>query len=507
MTATATARTPAGASGATPRAARPLEGRAGLALLVAAVVAGVTGAAAGLVGGPLWLDEAISVEIARRPVPELLAALRLDGAPPLYYLLLHGWMLVLGDGTVAVRVLTLLLLPVALLLAWRVGDRLHGRSGAVAAVTVLAALPWTMRYGSETRMYLLVVVLVLAGVLALLAVRTAGTWPAVLALGACSGALLLTHYWSLFLLAAVGLWHLPGLLRWRADALRVVAGLAVGAAVFTPWLPTFLFQAQRTGAPWAVPPDVFDLLRTPSFWGGGAVEGRVVLAVLLVQLVVLATVLLPVSRPVAGVAGTALLLAWIGAQLSEGAYTGRYTAVVVPLVAVAAGLGAAALPGRWPVVALAAVVGVGAGTGIPAAAAPRAAADRIAETFREAADPGDVLVYCPDQLGPPVAREIGPGYEQVVYPTLAGPELVDWVDYEQRNRAASPAEVADRLDQLAGERQLFVLRATGYRTYQRDGSDDCAAVTRWLEARRGTPERLISTGGSRAQVLFQFDGR
>ena len=39
----------------------------------------------------LWLDEALSVNIARLPLGDLRAALQRDGAPPLYYVLLHVW--------------------------------------------------------------------------------------------------------------------------------------------------------------------------------------------------------------------------------------------------------------------------------------------------------------------------------------------------------------------------------------------------------------------------------
>ncbi|MDQ6911086.1 MAG: hypothetical protein M3Z84_09955, partial [Actinomycetota bacterium] len=38
----------------------------------------------------LWLDEALSVNIASLPLGDIPGALRHDGAPPLYYLLLHG---------------------------------------------------------------------------------------------------------------------------------------------------------------------------------------------------------------------------------------------------------------------------------------------------------------------------------------------------------------------------------------------------------------------------------
>ena len=63
---------------------------------------------------PLWLDEAQSVAIARRSLPGLVDGLRADGAPPIYYVLLHGWMQVFGHGDVAVRSLSILFALAAL---------------------------------------------------------------------------------------------------------------------------------------------------------------------------------------------------------------------------------------------------------------------------------------------------------------------------------------------------------------------------------------------------------
>src|SRR5688500_3310172 len=58
---------------------------------------------------PLWLDEALNVNIAALPLGEITEALRHDGHPPLFYWLLHGWMAVVGEGDVAARSLSGLL--------------------------------------------------------------------------------------------------------------------------------------------------------------------------------------------------------------------------------------------------------------------------------------------------------------------------------------------------------------------------------------------------------------
>ena len=54
---------------------------------------------------PLWLDEALSVHIATGDA-SLTEALRQDGHPALFYLLLGWWIDVFGDGDTAVRALS-----------------------------------------------------------------------------------------------------------------------------------------------------------------------------------------------------------------------------------------------------------------------------------------------------------------------------------------------------------------------------------------------------------------
>src|ERR1035441_7805395 len=66
---------------------------------------------------PMWLDEALTVNIARQPLHLIPGLLRHDGAPPLYYVLLHFWMKLFGTGDLGARslsgVLGVLTLPAA----------------------------------------------------------------------------------------------------------------------------------------------------------------------------------------------------------------------------------------------------------------------------------------------------------------------------------------------------------------------------------------------------------
>jgi len=117
---------------------------------------------------PLWLDEALSANIASLPLNGIASALRADGHPPLYYFLLHIWTMAFGSGDLAVRSLSGVLSLVAVVPAWFVGRRVGGRRLALAIVVVLLLNPFVFHYGSETRMYALVMALVWVGMLALL---------------------------------------------------------------------------------------------------------------------------------------------------------------------------------------------------------------------------------------------------------------------------------------------------------------------------------------------------
>src|SRR6476619_6902392 len=55
-----------------------------------------------------WIDEGISVGIASHGFGQIPGALGQDGSPPLYYLLLHGWIQLVGTGEPATRSLSLL---------------------------------------------------------------------------------------------------------------------------------------------------------------------------------------------------------------------------------------------------------------------------------------------------------------------------------------------------------------------------------------------------------------
>src|SRR5512133_2101582 len=126
-------------------------GAAVLALGVAATLVLRTG----ILHSGYWIDEAITVGIASHGVGEIPGLLRLDGSPPLFYVLLHGWMAVAGTSEAATRALPLLAVPVS----YWAGSAAFGRRAGALAAAGAAGCPFLTYYAQETRMYSMVAVL------------------------------------------------------------------------------------------------------------------------------------------------------------------------------------------------------------------------------------------------------------------------------------------------------------------------------------------------------------
>lgn len=451
----------------------------GLALgLVAAVVLRFTAQP------DLWLDEALTVNIARLPLDQLRDALLRDGAPPLYYVLLHGWTAIFGTGSVAVRALSGIFGVVAIGLAYGAGTRL-GRTGAerrwlgAVAMIIVAVSPYAIHYATEARMYSLAMVLVLLGVIVGVDAWWMPTWPRLLGVAVIVGALLLTQYWSFFLVGVVGIGLAVAAIRRHPSGVRLLGAVVGGCVLFLPWVPTFRTQLAHTGTPWDDPISVVGgtVKAVVAFGGGRNPEGWPQIA-LLVALFVLAVIVLAVGarRTEPLVSGAALAVAGAGigtfvlgigySAIAEVGFQDRYAAVVFPLVALTVAVGVVAISDLRVRIGLVVVLaGLGLLGGVRAERRVRTPSGAVAVMLSGELRPDDVVVYCPDQLGPSTARLLPASVRQVTFPDLGAPEFVDWTDYADRNAAARPRRFAANVAARADAARIWFVWSPGYRTF------------------------------------------
>ena len=223
-------------------------------------------------GESLWYDEITSIGAAHRSVSAILteAPKTLDSNPPLYYLMLNGWVRLVGDSAVAVRFPSVVFGIATVAVLFLVGLELRDAALGLVAAFIAAISYFLIRYSQEARTYSLLVLLSLVSYYFFIRmIRRGEGGRAAVGYAATTVLLLYAHYHAVFLVLAqvctiVGLWrHLDKVrLRW-------LASLGVAALAFSPWLPTLWTQMQIIARmdPWVLPvPTICHLIGVLCYW-------------------------------------------------------------------------------------------------------------------------------------------------------------------------------------------------------------------------------------------------
>ena len=295
-----------------------------------------------------WIDEGLSVGIASHPFGDIPSLLKMDGSPPLYYLILHVWMAAFGRGEIATHALSFVFAMLTIPVAYWAGASLFDRRTGLVCAVLAGGASYLTAYAQETRMYSLLALLsllVAASFIEVFVRRRGGYLPVfVLSLVAS----LYTHNWALFL-ALMSVAAFLFCVREQASERRALwrdGAIAFGgvAILYAPWVPTVVYQAHHTGAPWALPPVFWSL--TQSFYS--LVGGRGAAVALLLGggagLLALrhpenarAWVRLAIKCLFILGLGT-LLIAWLYSKTTP-AWAPRYLAVIVGPLLIVFGLG------------------------------------------------------------------------------------------------------------------------------------------------------------------------
>jgi mannosyltransferase len=297
-----------------------------------------------------WVDEGLSVMIAHHPLSKIPGLLRQDGSPPLYYVLLHIWMNLRGSSSeVVTHELSLIFALLTVPAAYWLGGSLFDRRAGLCSAALAAFVPYLTTYAQETRMYALMTLLsllVAGGFVEVFVRRRRRFLPALIV---AQAAALYTHNWGLFLALAVAI-AFAVLVRLAPDSERrglVRDGLITLAGVFVlfaPWIPTLLYQARHTGAPWALAPVWWSLSQGLYFITGGRGAAMTLLfgggaGIYALWLRRREQPFLPNAALVLAVLGFGtLLIGWVYAKTTP-AWAPRYLAVIVGPLIVLFGLG------------------------------------------------------------------------------------------------------------------------------------------------------------------------
>lgn len=152
----------------------------------------------------LWYDELLQLDVAQRPLAQLLPELNRHAAMPLDYVLLQGW-IKLGRQDFWVRWPAVIFGSLAVALLYAVGQAFFNRRVGLLAALLLSVASFAIDYSQEVRPYALLLSLVLLAFWGLRRVyqthRLRDWLPAAIGI---IGAVM-AHYFGLFILLPLGL--------------------------------------------------------------------------------------------------------------------------------------------------------------------------------------------------------------------------------------------------------------------------------------------------------------
>lgn len=201
----------------------------------------------------LQYDDTFSFFLAQRSLPEILSGTAADTMPPLYYILLHFWMLVSQEAWY-IRLLSVVLNLTSIALFYHAAKRWLGESAAGWAALLAAISPLMIYHGQDVRMYALLVACLAGYLLFFTRIWHAegrerrADW---LGLVLCAAAAMYTHNVAVF---ALGVPDLFLLLRrdWKR-LFRLILAQTAAVVLALPWLVLIPGQIAKVQKAWTLP--------------------------------------------------------------------------------------------------------------------------------------------------------------------------------------------------------------------------------------------------------------
>jgi hypothetical protein len=369
--------------------------------------------------------------------------------------------------------ISLLAVPGGLWAGWT----LFGRRAGLICAALGATNPFLTIYAQETRMYSLMVVLSLLTSAALLHVYVYRDRRYLPVFAVLLAAMLYTHSWGIFMTAGALIALVPAFMATddrRAFIRDAMIGFGAAFALYVPWLPTLLYQAAHTGAPWLDPPRFGVVVQLSKGLLSG---GTVTVALLLAAGSGLAAVLAnragregEGAAPRSGrhsqertaiytaftIGAATLAVAWLFSQFSP-AWTTRYLGVALGPIFLLASLGLARA-GVLGLVALVIVLGIWS---IPRSSGleNKSNAADLAAAVEDTLKPGDLVITLQPEQAPLMDYTLPPGLDEATQ--LGEVEIqgvMDWRDAQERLEAATPEEnLVPLLDRLPRSRRVLLV--------------------------------------------------
>ena len=158
----------------------------------------------------LWLDEAISANVARMNLEEIVSKFSVtDFHPPGYYLFLNLWVKLWGNGAVAMRLSSVVFSLITIWLIYKIGILIKDKKVGLWAAALTGINPLLIYYSQELRMYSMVAMILMIAVLNWIKIiKGLGKTKNWIIFNVATGLAFVTFYGSIFLTGAMILYFL-----------------------------------------------------------------------------------------------------------------------------------------------------------------------------------------------------------------------------------------------------------------------------------------------------------
>ncbi|MDH7501025.1 MAG: glycosyltransferase family 39 protein, partial [candidate division NC10 bacterium] len=227
-----------------------------------------------LAGESMWLDETVSVRLAHKGVSAIVKNRASNIHPPLYFLLLRGWVALFGDSESATRSLSVLFGMAAIFMMFKVGSLFFDQEVGLLSSLLLAVSRFHIQYSQEARAYSLMALLTLLSIYFFKRFLDDGNRGVSIGYVLSNALLAYTHTFGLLLplvenlYVAVLLFLTPE--RLKASIKKWIVLQCWVALLFAPWIPVLIKQVLRFQGGFRRPaPTLGTLLSTFENFSGG----------------------------------------------------------------------------------------------------------------------------------------------------------------------------------------------------------------------------------------------
>lgn len=195
----------------------------------------------------VWTDEAFTIELLKSDMSGIVQGTASDVHPPLYYLIAKCFTYVLGDSLLALKLVSIV--PMLLCMTWGavIVWRRFGFQAALLFDFFLGAIPCTMEYAVQIRMYSWAVFFITFMGLWAYEAYAEERWLYFAGVAAASAAAAYTHYFAfvsaiwIYGFLFLSLLFTPGKRRGLA---KWLAAVVVSLISYLPWMPYMKIQVK-----------------------------------------------------------------------------------------------------------------------------------------------------------------------------------------------------------------------------------------------------------------------